>query len=174
MTRVASGPWPARGDDVAGAAKADKKSKRRSREDKTRRRGTEGRPEKRDEEEDASDLKLGEDFAEAQCLLNSEVAILLESSTQSEQEEETESNPTFVKTFQYVSRFSRFKNKAAVKEVRTLLTKKSLEEFELACLANLCPQSAEEAKALIPSLSKKFSDEELETILTDLRTYSNF
>ncbi len=40
-------------------------------------------------------IYLFKDFAEAQCLLNSEVAILLESSTQSEQEdqENPETNP---------------------------------------------------------------------------------
>ena len=32
----------------------------------------------------------------------------------------------------------------------SLLGKKKLHKFELACLANLCPETAEEAKALIP------------------------
>ena len=32
----------------------------------------------------------------------------------------------------------------------SLLGKKKLHKFELACLANLCPDTAEEAKALIP------------------------
>ena len=32
----------------------------------------------------------------------------------------------------------------------SLLSKKNLHKFELACLANLCPETAEEAKALIP------------------------
>ena len=34
----------------------------------------------------------------------------------------------------------------------SLLGKKKLHKFELACLANLCPETAEEAKALIPRL----------------------
>jgi hypothetical protein len=32
----------------------------------------------------------------------------------------------------------------------SLLGKKKLHKFELACLANLCPETAEEAKSLIP------------------------
>ena len=32
----------------------------------------------------------------------------------------------------------------------SLLSKKKLHKFELVCLANLCPDTAEEAKALIP------------------------
>ena len=32
----------------------------------------------------------------------------------------------------------------------SLLGKKKLHKFELACLANLCPETADEAKALIP------------------------
>lgn len=34
----------------------------------------------------------------------------------------------------------------------SLLLQKKLHKFELACLANLCPETAEEAKALIPRL----------------------
>ncbi len=49
----------------------------------------------------------------------------------------------FVKTLTYVKRFSRYKNRTAVKEVRSLLTKKNLEELEIASLANLCPENAE-------------------------------
>lgn len=40
-----------------------------------------------------------------------------------------------------------------------------LEEFEIACLSNLNPEGAEEAVALIPSLSKHFTDNEIEEIL---------
>jgi DNA-directed RNA polymerase II subunit RPB4 len=79
-----------------------------------------------------------------------------------------------MKSQNYVKRFSRFKNQTAVREVRNLLTKKSLEQWEIASLANLCPETAEEAKALIPSLAIKFTDEELELVLNDLRNYASF
>jgi len=129
-------------------------------------------------EEDASELKLGRDFQEAQCLLNSEVAILLETSQQELGEEnegkDAEMSSVFLKTMNYVKRFSRYKNKAAVKEVRSILTKKNLEEFEIASLSNLLPETEEEAKSLIPTLSFKFDDEELESVLTDLKSYASF
>ncbi|KAL6058292.1 DNA-directed RNA polymerase II subunit rpb4, variant 2 [Balamuthia mandrillaris] len=73
-----------------------------------------------EEEEDATQLKLGQDFHEAQCLLNSEVAILLEHRQQNAPEDsESEQSPVFLKTLAYVQRFSRYKNKTAVKQVRT-------------------------------------------------------
>lgn len=55
----------------------------------------------------------------------------------------------------------------------SMLTRKALEEFELASLANLLPETAEEAKCLLPTLTEKFTDEELEVVLNDLRNYSS-
>ena len=40
-----------------------------------------------------------------------------------------------------------------------------LEEFEIACLSNLNPEEVEEAVALIPSLHKRFAEDEIEEIL---------
>ncbi|XP_058157165.1 DNA-directed RNA polymerase II subunit RPB4 isoform X1 [Dasypus novemcinctus] len=55
-----------------------------------------------------------------------------------------------------------------------LLLQKKLHKFELACLANLCPETAEESKALIPSLEGRFEDEELQQILDDIQTKRSF
>lgn len=52
----------------------------------------------------------------------------------------------------------------------SLLGQKKLHKFELAALGNLCPDGAEEAKALIPSLEGRFEDEELRQILDDIGT----
>lgn len=52
----------------------------------------------------------------------------------------------------------------------SLLGQKKLHKFELAALGNLCPDGAEEAKALIPSLEGRFEDEELRQILDDITT----
>lgn len=52
----------------------------------------------------------------------------------------------------------------------SLLSQKKLHKFELASLANLCPETPEEAKALIPSLEGRLEDEELRTILDDIQT----
>mgnify|MGYP001464979184 CR=1 FL=1 len=41
-------------------------------------------------------------------------------------------------------RFSKFRNRETIASIRTLLMQKKLHKFELAALANLCPESAEE------------------------------
>ncbi|TRY54773.1 hypothetical protein DNTS_004251 [Danionella cerebrum] len=56
----------------------------------------------------------------------------------------------------------------------SLLLQKKLHKFELASLANLCPEAAEEAKALIPSLEGRFEDDELQQILDDIQTKRSF
>ncbi|XP_045058951.1 DNA-directed RNA polymerase II subunit RPB4 isoform X3 [Desmodus rotundus] len=65
-------------------------------------------------------------------------------------EDEQELSEVFMKTLNYTARFSRFKNRETIASVRSLLLQKKLHKFELACLANLCPETAEESKALIP------------------------
>lgn len=94
-------------------------------------------------------------------------------------EDEQELSEVFMKTLNYTARFSRFKNRETITAVRryrsasqlsgclslwsgshapppsiscvpSLLLQKKLHKFELASLANLCPEAAEEAKALIP------------------------
>jgi len=51
---------------------------------------------------------------------------------------------------------------------------RKLHKFELVSLANLVPDSFEEAKALVPSLEGRFEDEELKVILDDLHTTISF
>lgn len=53
---------------------------------------------------------------------------------------------------------------------RAMMTEMSLAEFEMAQLGNLCPESAEEARALIPSLNGKLDDDLLQKILEDMST----
>ena len=50
----------------------------------------------------------------------------------------------------------------------------NLHKFEIAQLINLCPENAEEAKALIPSLESKIDDEELDNLLRDLHNKKTF
>lgn len=47
---------------------------------------------------------------------------------------------------------------------------KKLHKFELAAIANLCPESTEEVKSYIPSVEGRFEDEELQSIIDDIRT----
>ncbi|XP_043507377.1 transcriptional adapter 2-alpha-like isoform X2 [Frieseomelitta varia] len=114
---------------------------------------------------------LGE-FENAETLLISEVSMLLEHrKAQNESaEEEQEFSEVFMKSLTYTNRFRRFKNKETIAAVRNLLMQKKLHKFELASLANLCPETPEEAKALIPSLEGRLEDEELRTILDDIQT----
>ncbi|KFP86522.1 DNA-directed RNA polymerase II subunit RPB4, partial [Acanthisitta chloris] len=119
------------------------------------------------------------EFETAETLLNSEVHMLLEHRKQQNEsaEDEQELSEVFMKTLNYTARFSRFKNRETIAIVvfpYSLLLQKKLHKFELACLANLCPETAEEAKALIPSLEGRFEDEELQQILDDIQTKRSF
>ncbi|KAH0513570.1 DNA-directed RNA polymerase II subunit RPB4 [Microtus ochrogaster] len=107
-----------------------------------------------DIEEDASQLIFLKEFETAETLLNSEVHMLLEHQKQQNEsaEDEQELSEVFMKTLNYTARFSHFKNRETIASVCSLLLQKKLHKFELACLANLCPETAEESKALIPSL----------------------
>ncbi|XP_070215997.1 DNA-directed RNA polymerase II subunit RPB4 isoform X1 [Bos mutus] len=111
-------------------------------------------PRSGDVEEDASQLIFPKEFETAETLLNSEVHMLLEHRKQQNEsaEDEQELSEVFMKTLNYTARFSRFKNRETIASVRSLLLQKKLHKFELACLANLCPETAEESKALIPSI----------------------
>lgn len=135
-----------------------------------------GDPRAGDVEEDASQLIFPKEFETAETLLNSEVHMLLEHRKQQNEsaEDEQELSEVFMKTLNYTARFSRFKNRETIASVRSLLLQKKLHKFELACLANLCPETAEESKALIPSLEGRFEDEELQQILDDIQTKRSF
>ncbi|KYN40632.1 Transcriptional adapter 2-alpha [Trachymyrmex septentrionalis] len=112
------------------------------------------------------------EFENAETLLISEVYMLLEHrKAQNESaEEEQEFSEVFMKSLTYTNRFGKLKNKETIAAVRSLLMQKKLHKFEIASLANLCPETPEEAKALIPSLEGRLEDEELRTILDDIQT----
>lgn len=88
-------------------------------------------------------------------------------------EDEQELSEVFVKTFAYTDHFRKFRNRETIQSIRLyvslnqldhtsqrkilehfffcrLLERKKLHKFEIASIANLCPETAEEAKALIP------------------------
>jgi len=127
-------------------------------------------------EEDATELIFPKEFENAEALLISEVHMLLEHRKQTNEnaEEETELSEVFTKTQAYCQRFSRYKNRETISAVRQLLSQKKLHKFEVAQLANLSPETPEEAKALIPSLEGRYQDEELRLILEDIQTQRSF
>uniref|UniRef100_A0AC34GYH1 RNA polymerase Rpb4/RPC9 core domain-containing protein n=1 Tax=Panagrolaimus sp. ES5 TaxID=591445 RepID=A0AC34GYH1_9BILA len=130
-------------------------------------------------EEDAAELKFPPEFDKDGCdaLLISEVFLLLDHRRkQGEQKEEIEDiSEVFVKTIDYCRRLSRFKTRDTIRSVRAIFSACSvLHKFEVAQLVNLCPENAEEAKALVPSLESKIDDEELEGLLREMHTKKSF
>ncbi|CAF0706130.1 unnamed protein product [Brachionus calyciflorus] len=133
--------------------------------------------EQKQQEEDASILKFPKEFENSETLLISEVHMLMENrrAQNESSEEEKELPPVFLKTLEYCERFSRFKNKETIIAVRNMLVQKTnFHKFEIASLANLCPENSEEAKALIPSLENKIENEDLQKILDDIQTKRSF
>ena len=124
-------------------------------------------------EENAAELQFSPEFANAETLLISEVNLLLQHRIKQNEnaEEEQEFSEVFTKTHNYTTRFSRFNNRDTISTVRNTLSQKSkLHKFEIAQIANLAPETPEEAKGLIPSLEGRFQDEELAQILDDIQT----
>ncbi|RAL45958.1 unnamed protein product [Cuscuta campestris] len=133
------------------------------------------------EEENAAELKIGDDFLKAKCLMNCEVALILEHKY--EQLQQMSEDPTthisqvFEKSLQYVKRFSSFKTTDAVRQAREILSRYQLAEFELCVLGNLCPETVEEAIAMVPSLKNRgrsLDDEVIEKMLNDLSMIKKF
>ncbi|KAM3317301.1 hypothetical protein ACQJBY_035124 [Aegilops geniculata] len=134
-----------------------------------------------EEEENAAELKIGEEFLKAKCLMNCEVAIILEHKWEQLQHMSDggadQVSQVFEKSQAYVKRFSRYKNPDAVRQVRETLSRYSLVEFELCTLGNLCPDTADEAKALVPSLvpgGRFDSNDRVDKMLNDLSLIKKF
>ncbi|KAL6558508.1 DNA-directed RNA polymerase II subunit 4 [Orobanche minor] len=111
-----------------------------------------------EEEENAAELKIPDEFLKAKCLMNSEVSLILdhkyEQLQQMADDPMNQMSQVFEKSLQYVKRFSRYKNNDAVRQVREYpsLVYAKLAEFELCVLGNLCPETVEEAIAMVPSI----------------------
>jgi DNA-directed RNA polymerase II subunit RPB4 len=72
------------------------------------------------------------------------------------------------KTIDYCQKFSKFTSRKTVKDIRTLFPTEVFHQFEIAQLANLCVESAEEALVLIPSL-QGHNEDMLQQLLNDLQ-----
>ncbi|CAN7047838.1 unnamed protein product [Brassica rapa subsp. trilocularis] len=83
-----------------------------------------------------------------------------------------------LKYLQYVKRFSRYKNPDAVRQFHIILSRHQLTEFELCVLGNLCPETAEEAVAMMfqchKTKGRAHSDEAIEKMLNDLSLVKRF
>jgi DNA-directed RNA polymerase II subunit RPB4 len=126
-----------------------------------------------EQEENAEQLKFGQLFSETdrcQPLLICEVAeVLRQKRTELPAELQNSLGPVFTKAEAYVERFNQFRSAEAAKVVRARLERHpELHPFERAQLANLLPETAVEAKSIIPSLKDKIEDEVLTQLLHDL------
>lgn len=136
------------------------------------------------EELDASKLAFGEEFARAKCLMNAEVALILEKKVESLQENSLDPlqqlSPVLEKSLLYVKQFRQYENPESVRQVREVLAgQHKLHEFEVCSIANLAPDSVDEVKSLIPSLAMEdrdppIDDEEIEQMLSELQTIRNY
>ncbi|KAK9071549.1 hypothetical protein SSX86_007977 [Deinandra increscens subsp. villosa] len=153
-----------------------------------------------EEEENAAELKIGDEFLKAKCLMNCEVSLILEHKyeqlQQMSEDPMNQVSQVFEKSLQYVKRFSRYKNPDAVRQVReypSLHSNISLSyhiliifcDDGLSCenslilcvLGNLCPETVEEAIAMVPSIKSRgrgHDDEAIEKMLNDMSLIKKF
>ncbi|MCJ1468361.1 RNA polymerase B [Pseudocyphellaria aurata] len=127
------------------------------------------------DEEATANLKLGE-FQNVPTLTLSEARLLINAvMDHRKQQRKVEETETLIKTQDYLDVFARFKQKENIEAVERMLTSKTeLELFERSQLGNLCCESSEEAKTLIPSLASKISDVDLQELLDDITKLRNF
>lgn len=104
--------------------------------------------------------RLGPDFDKANVLSVSEVAHLMRKIKDEEPESRVFHQTQFEKTFAYAEKFNAFKDFDVTFQVRKMLEsiefpgEQRLDNVEIALMSNLCPEGAEQAKALIPSLAR--------------------
>ena len=85
------------------------------------------------------------------------------------------SSSVLQKTQEYLDVFARFKQKENIEAVEQLLASRTdLDLFERSQLGSLCCETSEEAKTLIPSLTNKISDVDLQEFLDDITKMRNF
>ncbi|XP_003386979.1 PREDICTED: DNA-directed RNA polymerase II subunit RPB4-like [Amphimedon queenslandica] len=134
------------------------------------------KPEAEELQEDATELRFGKDFDTADALLVSEVKMLLEhrKAQHESQDDDQDLSEVFTKTLDYCQTFSKYNSRETISAIRGALQKHKLHKFEVACLANLAPADADEAKTLLPSLQGRFDDLELNELLDDIRTHMNY
>lgn len=116
--------------------------------------------------------RLGSEFANATFLSISEVKTLLDYFKR-EAYINSSNNPLFEQIFGYVKRYDRFPDIQVSEQAKNMLVEHHFSETEIAMLMNLCPHTADEARSLIPELSRIESDEELNTALEELVRLKN-
>ncbi|KAI9676535.1 MAG: RNA polymerase B [Caeruleum heppii] len=127
------------------------------------------------DEEAGADLRLGE-FENVTGLTLSEARLLINAVMDKRKKQQAEVSETemLIKTQDYLDVFARFKQKENIEAVeRVLALHPDLESFERSQLGSLCCDNAEEAKTLIPSLTNKKSDADLQELLDEITKLRN-
>lgn len=139
------------------------------------------------DEEATSQLKLGE-LQDAHTLNLSEARLIMTIVLSKRAKGQLKESDVMSKTTQYLEDFARFRSGEHTKAVARLLdSRPELAPFEKSqlgkmraidhpemhhltfYLGNLCPEEAEKAKALIPSLEDKISDDDLQDLLGEIQ-----
>ncbi|UKJ90339.1 RNA polymerase subunit RPB4-like protein [Theileria orientalis] len=120
---------------------------------------------------DPSKFELDPEFKNSKCLNLCELHLILGDQLRLHHNR-NDTAIQFIKTsHEYASRFAILKCRNAIVDIRTTIERDGLlHEFEMASLVNLLPKSVEEAKSLIPSLSR-ISDDKINSILELLESY---
>ena len=106
------------------------------------------------------------------CLTTSEARLLLEQRTKAFKKE-TLSGAMHEQAAQYCETFARFRTPEATKAIRSALESAGLRPGEIAVMGSLCPSDVEEAKALVPSLSR-FTYGEVKKMIMDIEQYKQY
>jgi DNA-directed RNA polymerase II subunit RPB4 len=114
--------------------------------------------------------KLGSEFVNAHVLSIAEVNLVLRTA---EEDIDPGTHSLFGKLLNYTRKFNQLPNQSVIPQVRDMLENRGFHQLEVVLLMNLCPQTAEEARALIPSLLRITSDEELTHTLEELVRMKN-
>eukprot|EP00300_Choanocystis_sp_HF-7_P030188 c38957_g1_i1.p2 GENE.c38957_g1_i1~~c38957_g1_i1.p2 ORF type:complete len:134 (+),score=35.36 c38957_g1_i1:178-579(+) len=122
---------------------------------------------------------VGKDFENVPCLMIVEVNQMLQQ-IMAEKEARRRTNPSekplkdvFLSTLMYTQRFNRFRGESAASSLREAMTAKGLTPLEIALMANLVPESVEDARAQIHTLTR-LSDADIEDILLQLTRFQRY
>ncbi|KAG8631233.1 hypothetical protein KVT40_000373 [Elsinoe batatas] len=122
------------------------------------------------DEEASAQLRLGE-FQDVPSLNLSEARYVINAVTASRRAEKKRpiESETLLKVQEYLEMFARYKQQERVQALEQVFDNTALHKFERSQLGSLCPDTADEAKTLIPSLEGKISEEELNVLLDEMK-----
>ena len=121
-----------------------------------------------------SKRQYGKELDGCRCLNLCEARLILTDQLKANYPRSQQAQNVIRQAYDYAASFAKIKVRQAVLDLRSVLDKHGdLVEFEIACLVNLFPRSPDEAKFLIPSLTR-LKDSCLSHILHELDSYRIF